>query len=308
MATAGWLFHQLRTANSNIAGDLLYRSRCLLRASESPRKSRPLLTICRLYESTRMVMDFDKLVTTLTSPLDLSLIALATGLALMRFARIRLVGVLLVSGSTMLLLASSTPLISRALITYWERPFPTHPVDQYPNVDVVIILGGGIRVGGGMPYPDLQDASDRLLHGFRILRAGKARKVIVTGGGNPIAGTVAGAMAAQLEEWGIPKEDILIEDYSRTTFENAIEASVIWQKEKFTSGLLITSAFHMPRALATFQKAGMNVAPASTDSLITDRDPDFPLGYLPNAEALNNTSLVWKEIIGLFIYRWRGAL
>ena len=73
-------------------------------------------------------------------------------------------------------------------------------------------------------------------------------------------------MADFLIDLGIDPRLILIEPTSRTTHENAIASSDIWRAEGFKTGLLVTSALHMPRALASFKKVRLEVNPATIDT------------------------------------------
>ena len=65
-----------------------------------------------------------------------------------------------------------------------------------------------------------------------------------------------------LKEWGIPSEAVLIEGRSRNTYENAIETKKLLKARQIDKILLITSALHMPRALATFRTAGIDAIPS----------------------------------------------
>ena len=101
-----------------------------------------------------------------------------------------------------------------------------------------------------------------------LWRAGKAQTIIVTGGNLPWArasATDADFAAELLQAYGVPPDSIIVESNSRNTHENAINTAAIWRERHFRSGLLVTSATHMPRALASFRKAGLDVAPWPAD-------------------------------------------
>ena len=100
---------------------------------------------------------------------------------------------------------------------------------------------------------------------------------------------------------------IIVEGNSRNTHENAINTAAIWHDREFHSGLLVTSATHMPRALASFRKAGLDVTPWPADS----RGHSYPLvenvfDLLPDVDALAETTTAIKEWLGLAVYRLRG--
>ena len=109
---------------------------------------------------------------------------------------------------------------------------------------------------------------DRVMQAALLWRAGKAQTIIVTGGNLPWARsstTDAGFAAELLQAYGVPPDSIIVESNSRNTHENAINTAAIWRERHFRSGLLVTSATHMPRALASFRKAGLDVAPWPAD-------------------------------------------
>jgi len=92
----------------------------------------------------------------------------------------------------------------------------------------------------------------------------------------------------------------------RTTYEGAVATRAVLAARGLDSVLLVTSASHMPRALATFRSLGIDAEPISTDypSYGGDRAPGFD--WVPNAEALAATQRAFKEILGAQVYRWRG--
>jgi uncharacterized SAM-binding protein YcdF (DUF218 family) len=153
-------------------------------------------------------------------------------------------------------------------------------------------------------------AGDRLIQAMRLWRAGKAQTIIVSGGnlpwGRPSA-SEASVAAELLHAYGIPPDSIIVESNSRNTHQNAINTAGIWRERRFRSGLLVTSATHMPRALASFRKVGLDVAPWPADF----RGHSYPLVYsvfdlLPDASSLDKTTTAIKEWLGLAVYRLRG--
>jgi len=215
------------------------------------------------------------------------------------------VGLAMIAG----LWAASTPLVARWLTASLEAQYPALSVDAYQPADVAILLGGALSpAAAGEPYPDLGEAADRILHAYRIYRAGLAPKILISGGnlfpdGRPSEGQ---QMADLLVALGVDRSAIIVEGNSRNTFENARETAQIWQREGFKSALLVTSSMHMPRALAVFGKAGLPVEPAATDFRSGHALMPFPLSILPDAGSLDEASQAIKEWIGLAVYRWRG--
>lgn len=95
---------------------------------------------------------------------------------------------------------------------------------------------------------------------------------------------------------------------SRNTYENAVEIERIWRARGFKSALLVTSAAHMPRAMATFRHGGIPAVASPTDALVVDSDRFDPLEWLPSAMALAMTTNAVREWIGYLAYRVQGYL
>ena len=111
-----------------------------------------------------------------------------------------------------------------------------------------------------------------------------------------------------LVEWGVPSAAIEMATASRNTFENALEIERMWKARRFKSALLVTSAVHMPRAMAVFRRAGLPVIASTTDVLVVDDDQADLLKWLPDASALSMTTAAAKEWIGYLVYKVRGYL
>lgn len=250
----------------------------------------------------------DKVFASFAYPLGLAIggLLLALLCALLGARRTGIIAAFLL---TIMLWAASTPIVARALLSTLEAQYPAHAVEGYGPADVAIVLGGALRPPNHLnPYPDLAEASDRVLHAYRIVKAGRVRKILLSGGnlfGGPGV-SEAETMAEVLMSLGIDREAILIEGESRNTHENAVASFKIWRREGFSSGLLVTSAFHMPRALAVFRKQGLALEPVATDLMAEAEDLPFPLSVLPNADSLAATTKALREWIGLYVYRWRG--
>jgi len=116
----------------------------------------------------------------------------------------------------------------------------------------------------------------------------------------------APTMAAVMREWGVPEHSILVEDRSLNTRENALFTYELLKGRNVRRILLVTSAMHMPRAVATFRKVGFDVMPAPADFHTGWADPDLPLQWWPSAGRLGDSDLAVKEWLGQLTYRLRG--
>ena len=107
-------------------------------------------------------------------------------------------------------------------------------------------------------------------------------------------------------ELGVPRSALIFDTESRNTRENAVNTAAIFKAHGWRSGILVTSAAHMPRALAAFQRVGLSVVPATTG--IQARPPQFDslLDLQMDNEALLRTTAAIKEMVGLLVYRFLG--
>jgi uncharacterized SAM-binding protein YcdF (DUF218 family) len=210
-----------------------------------------------------------------------------------------------------LLWAASTPKVAGWAMASLERQYPAIPIADNPAADVAILLGGGIAAPTPpRTSPELNEAGDRVLHAARLYKAGKVGRILVSGGNIPwVSGgpPEADLMRTYLIEFGVPDSAITVAGASRNTYENAREIAALWTSGSYKAALLVTSAAHMPRALAVFRKAGLPVEPSSTDVRSVPPNEATLLDWLPDAEALNQTTQAVKEMIGLVIYRLAGT-
>jgi uncharacterized SAM-binding protein YcdF (DUF218 family) len=157
--------------------------------------------------------------------------------------------------------------------------------------------------------------ADRLLHALWLYRQGRIRKILITGGTTDIFGQSVRSEAERLAEVlalaEVPPADILIEPNARNTYENAQLSAQILQKAQATqqTHLLITSAFHLPRATACFRKAGLDVMPFGTDFYTPDRHTVGAFAYwVPSLNAPQLWQVLLKEWLGFAVYRMSGYL
>jgi uncharacterized SAM-binding protein YcdF (DUF218 family) len=215
-----------------------------------------------------------------------------------------------VAAAFLLLWVCSTPILASWALGTLERQYPAKAISEIPEAEVAIVLGGSIA----QPLPprvvaDLTSASDRILHAARLYKAGKATRILVAAGNLPWLGFVkpeAELIRELLMEWGVPTSAIEIAKASRNTFENALEIKEIWSRSGFKSALLVTSAAHMPRAMAVFRRAGLPVIACTTDVRIVEKSSLSIFDWLPNAADLSVTTEAIKEWIGYWAYRARN--
>lgn len=204
----------------------------------------------------------------------------------------------------------STEAMLRVLSKSLAEGFPPVSVESMPAADAIVILGGGIgRPTGNNSYPELFVSSDRVWHAARLWTAGKAPIVVASGSSERIA------TVPFLRDLGVPEEVIAVDDVSRNTEENAkYTEALLRDRLDLKDGdakpkiLLVTSAWHMRRALLMFSRYAPNldVIPAPTDyEMVAYLRPGISIwNFLPGAEPLFRNSYLWKEIVGYWGYRW----
>ena len=110
-------------------------------------------------------------------------------------------------------------------------------------------------------------------------------------------------MAVFMQDLGVPAQAIALEETSRNTRQNADYSAALLKARDIEHILLVTSALHMPRALALFKAQGLEVTPAPTDFEAGQEPPHGLLAWLPDAGALNGSALAMKELVGLWVGR-----
>jgi len=204
--------------------------------------------------------------------------------------------------------------VGEGFIRSLEQQYPA--LTQNPAADAIVVLGGCTRSAHSpRPWVEVSEAGDRVLYAAKLYRDGKAPQVILSGGRIHWKGggqAEALDMAELIQTMGVPESALLLEPESLNTYENAINVNQILKQQELNGPLLlVTSARHMPRSMAIFQKLDLSVIAAPTDFRVTDFNENtgflgFVLQLLPDVEALQLTTDALKEWIGLVTYKLRG--
>ena len=243
------------------------------------------------------------------NPLSGALVAIGVLLLLWLLTRrgFFLTAVVAVVGLVWLL---STPALSRGLQSLLERQIEPVPAQSLPHADAIVVLGGTLSPpasnGGEI---NLSAAADRLVHAARLYTLGKAPVILVSGGAGGDRDSMDAESvhaAALLESWGIPKSAILTETESSNTYENATFTKLMLEKHDLHRVLLVTSAMHMPRALATFRSVGIEATPAPTDFETSGPAVTGLARWSADPNSLAITTRVLEEFAAWVVYRQRG--
>jgi uncharacterized SAM-binding protein YcdF (DUF218 family) len=241
-----------------------------------------------------------KLLPLLVLPLGLTLLLLAWGIGRRRWAPVK--------GAFLLLWILATPLTAQGLWRMLERPWQPLQPRAMPTAAAIVVLGGGRHPAPGpLRRTEWVDA-DRFFGGLDLFRAGRAPLLLFTGGaislqsGLPTEGEVHRQQALAL---GLPAKALAVTPYVRNTAEEA--RAVAAQLPRGSRVLLVTSAFHMPRARVLFERQGLAVVPYPVDFQARGTWAGSVLGdfryWFPSADGLEGSSRALREMLGRLLYR-----
>lgn len=210
-----------------------------------------------------------------------------------------------------LLWVFSNPLIVNQLLLVWEKP-PTPLTSIKQTYDVGIVLTG-ITNAEKKPQDRVYftKGADRITQALLLYRKGKIKKIFITGGSFDPQQKLENAESYWLKQFlltaKVPEQDIILETKARNTRENALFSKKILEK-KFPnqSFLLITSAFHIRRAVSCFEKVGIKVTPFSVDFYTHDEGLKLPFSLIPSETAFYKWYVLMHEVVGFVVYKTLG--
>jgi uncharacterized SAM-binding protein YcdF (DUF218 family) len=255
-----------------------------------------------------------KLVSRLLFPLPLSLGLLLVGLILLWFSKRQRAGKVLVTLGTLLLLACSSSAVSEKLILPLEWRHPPYGLrDEFrvpeEQIRYIVVLAGGIPSVEGYPITRQVggDALGRLVEAVRVYQRCPNAQLVLSGGRgvdpNADPHTLTNLLFVKL--LGVDEARVIVRNISNDTEEEARNLAPLVGQAPV---VLVTSASHMPRALALFEHYGVQAIPAPGDyrtGLIYLFEAE---GLLPNAGALYNSERAIYEYIGMLWARLRGLM
>ncbi|SCM75151.1 conserved hypothetical protein [uncultured Pleomorphomonas sp.] len=192
-----------------------------------------------------------------------------------------------------------------------EQRFPMPADPGHLNPAGILVLGGVIDTGltTERRSTELIDGAERVIVAAELARRYPQARILLSGGSNGVFANdeIAESVLARdlLIEFGVPAGRITIEDRSRNTHENAVFSFAAVEPTPRDQWLLVTSAFHMPRAIGTFRAAGWNGVVAWPVDYRNGADTSW-FGGRTAAEGLTMTDMAVREWIGLIAYRFAG--
>jgi uncharacterized SAM-binding protein YcdF (DUF218 family) len=194
------------------------------------------------------------------------------------------------------------------------------PTELPAHADAIVVLGGATESAlYPRPEVELNAAADRLFHGAALYREGVAPHVLLSGGDIDFltlsSTSPAADMASVMEMLGVPEDALWLQGESQNTYEDALYSCQMLKDKGAKTIILVTSAMHMPRSVAVFEKQGCEVIPSPADFNVTEAawtnlwHPDFQeflINLVPSYSHLGLTTKCLKEYIGRITYKLKG--
>lgn len=213
-------------------------------------------------------------------------------------------------GLELLLVLLSLPLISYLVLGSLEWGYPERR--SWPaEAQAIVILAGSLLPADDVRLQDELGLSTygRCHHGLEVYHATGIKPVLVTGGrphNNPAISSIAEVMRDYLVEAGVPAGDILVENRSQTTYENAVESARMLQERGLQTIILVTDAVHMPRAVRVFRAQGLKVVPSACNHRATEFRFNPATEILPSPVSAKMLLEAAHEWVGLIWYTLKG--
>jgi len=237
-----------------------------------------------------------KILPLIASPLFLIIFLIILG-TIFKSKKITLFGVAI-------LIFCSLPIISNRLTTYLEKDYTLQDASAINNADAIVVLSGmikTIKVNDKLKY-EFGSAVDRILSGIDLFKNNKASLLILTKGQLPWSlGIPEGEYLKEFAiKFGVPKKSILLTDNVQNTDQEAKSVKKLLNSND-VKVILVTSAFHMPRAKKVFEASNIKVIPYAVDFISSHQKLTF-MNFVPSAGALSGTSRFVREMIGRLYY------
>lgn len=226
------------------------------------------------------------------------------GAALLFGTRFRRTARGLLIGAALLIVVGGILPLSTWLLLPLEERFPRADLSGRP-IDGIVILGGSeeARIAASRHVHALNMAAERMTEGVALARRFPNARIVFTGGSTSIVlgpAVEADAAGKVLTDLGVEQARLGLERAARDTSENARNAKALADPKPGERWLLVTSAWHMPRAMGLFRKAGFTVEPWPVDYRTAGSDDAFVPFYSPS-NGLLRLDMAAREWAGLFV-------
>jgi|TARA_B110000459_G_scaffold11057_1_gene11179 uncharacterized SAM-binding protein YcdF (DUF218 family) len=240
-----------------------------------------------------------KIIALIASPLSLIIFLIILGI-IFKSRKISLLAVII-------LIFCSFPIISTKLISYLEKDYTLQDTSTIDKADAVVVLSGmlkTIKADDKLKY-EFNGKIDRILSGIDLFKDNKAPLLILTRGQYPwLVGIPEGEYLKDFAvKFGVPDENILLTDNVQNTYQEAKSVKKLLSSNEVKI-ILVTSAFHMPRAKKIFEASNIKVIPFAVDFRNSHKKIDV-IDFIPSVNSFGETSDFVREMIGRLYYNLR---
>lgn len=207
----------------------------------------------------------------------------------------------------------SNQFIVNQVMMAWEPDFKTF--SEVKTHEIGIVLTGVTNLSKtSYDRTFFNKGADRITHALQLYNEGKIKKILITGGQglNPVnPQSEAEVLKRFLLMTGVPEVDVMIEDQSKNTRENALFTKKFLEEKGIDTSqefILVTSAFHMKRSKACFDKVGLQTSTFPTDYYSNDTKYDIPTLFFPDPYSIFIWHKLVKEWIGIVVYKLVGYI
>jgi uncharacterized SAM-binding protein YcdF (DUF218 family) len=202
------------------------------------------------------------------------------------------------------LVICSLPIFSNRLIAYLEHNYQLKNISEVDTADAIVVLSGMVRTiqtNEVLSY-EFGESVDRIFAGIDLFKENKAPSLILTGGKMPWSiGKPEGEYLRDVAiKYGVPRKNILLTENVQNTDQEAKSVKKILTIDA-PKVILVTSAFHMPRAQKVFEEVGIRIVPFPVDFRNASSKLTF-MHFMPSAKSIWETSFFVKEMIGRTYY------
>lgn len=221
--------------------------------------------------------------------------------------------------AALILWIASAPVVSNSLMRWVEGQSVGVSAAQVSEADAIVVLSGSYtRIGNEICEVEFHDF-DRFLGGFDLYRAGRASRLIFTGGSSaasPSRTLYGEIMRERAREFGLPRGAVAVTPRATSTSEEAVAVARLLgvatgtdtprpesdTPQRSPTVILVTSAYHMARSQELFERAGLKVIPYRVDFKSVDTGSTLLGGIIPSPSALEQTQVAARELMGRAYY------
>lgn len=213
---------------------------------------------------------------------------------------------LLILTILVILFFSNYFIFSKTMLAWQPQPVKLTPGKTYSAGILLGGMAGFDKKGRGY----FNESADRYIETLKLYHQGFIQKIVVSGGSALVMGNEPKEADFLTEEFitnGVNIKDIIVENNSRNTYENALFSKKMLDSLQIKGPyILITSAMHLPRSIKIFAKQGMTVIPYPSDYRGIENHYSLKQLLIPDFSLLKDWGMLIKEIIGIKVYQLTG--